>query len=64
MYFFTMAARLKAFSKEFMAQFNEVHREAFGKDAPEYGYPDTGNGRYAKNLSYEMWVRMNNGQRC
>lgn len=28
------------------------------------GYPDTGNGYYSKNLSYEEWYQFNNAQRA
>ena len=59
-----MKARGRAFTKEFMAQFNEQHQEAFGKDAAGGGYPDTGNGRYAEKLGYEQWVKFNNAQRA
>ena len=65
-YLFTMPARIRAFTADFMAQFDKEHSEAFpGKDkAPQQGYPDNGNGRYASKLSYGDWYRMNNGQRC
>ena len=66
MYTATMSARIKSFTRAFMEQFDEEHREAFpGKErAPEWGYPDTGNGRFGKKLPYADWFRMGNGQRC
>ena len=66
MYFVTMRARINAFNKDFMSQFNKQHTEAFPhcKHAPEFGYPDTGCGYYGKRLPYADWLKMNNGQRC
>ena len=63
MYFLTMAARIKVFTKEFMAHFAETHANAFPKRPvpPQWGYPDTGNGFYSKRLSYKDWYNMNNG---
>ena len=64
-YFFTMAARLSVFTKDFMKKFEEDHKKAFNlTTAPEYGYPDSGNGRFAKKLAYADWFKMNNGQRA
>ena len=55
-YFVTMmtsgAKRFTIFTKEFMEQFNQVHQEAFGTDAPVGGHPDDGNGYYAAQLTY------------
>ena len=63
-YFFTMAARLSVFTPSFMKNFDEDHKKAFNlPTAPEYGYPDSGNGRFAKRLPYQDWFKMNNGQR-
>ena len=31
---------------------------------PQWGYPDTGCGRYGKALPYADWYAMNNGQRA
>ena len=63
MYLLTMAARIKVFTKEFMAQFAENHASAFPKRPvpPNWGYPDTGNGYYGKKLAYKDWFVMNNG---
>ena len=48
-----------------MRKFDEEHQKAFGlPKAPQYGYPDSGNGRYAKQLPYADWYKMNNGQRA
>ena len=47
-----------------MRRFDEQHLQAFNlTKAPEYGYPDSGNGRFAKQLAYADWFKMNNGQR-
>ena len=66
MYAFTMRARLSVFTRQFMSQFDDEHRAAFpGQEhAPEFGYPDTGNGYYAKKLPYSDWFKINCGQRC
>lgn len=63
MYFITMAARIKAYTKEFMAQFAEEHAKAFPKrpEPPQWGYPDTGNGTFGKKLPYKQWYDVNNG---
>ena len=58
-------ARSKAFSKEFLKQFEEEHKAATGEDSlPGGGYPDMGNGRYADKLSYEAWFKFNCAQRA
>ena len=66
-YYFTTFAQLiirgKVFSKEFMAQFDEEHKKAFGKNAPAHGYPDDGNGYYSRKLDYLQWYTFNNWQR-
>ena len=65
-YFVTMRARIRVFSRKFMEQFDEIHREAFpGQEtAPQFGYPDSGNGYFSKKLSYSDWFNMNNAQRA
>ena len=67
-YFFLGACqgkiRRQIFNKDFMAQFNELHQEAFGTTLPFGGYPDTGNGIYAEKLSYKDWFTFNNWQRA
>ena len=62
-YAVTMRARITAFRGHFMKQFAEEHKKAFPNKvrAPEYGYPDTGNGRYGKKLAYPDWFNMGNG---
>ena len=59
--------RSKLFTPEFFAKkYEKIHKDAFGKDAriPIYqGYPDSGNGRYFDELSYEDWMKFNIGQR-
>merc|ERR1712156_322150 len=66
LYAVTMRARIQIYTRKFMEQFDEDHRAAFPgqKAAPEFGYPDTGNGYYSKRLPYADWFRMNNAQRC
>ena len=57
-YFVTARARFAAFNSEFMSQFNEEHKKAFphDKEAPKFGYPDTGCGYYGKKLPYSAWL--------
>ena len=66
MYLFTMKARIQSYRRRFMKQFDAEHAKAFpGKQkAPQYGYPDCGNGRYSAKLPYADWLKMNNGQRA
>ena len=47
-----------------MAQFNDIHQEAFGTEPSALGYPDNGNGYYAQKLSYKDWYEFNNWQRA
>lgn len=35
-----------------------------GSDIKAGGYPDSGSGFYSRNLSYEQWYELNNGQRA
>ena len=58
-------ARFKYFTKEFMAQFKEEHKKAFGegKEPAVGGHPDCGDGRYARKLPYGDWVNFNNAMR-
>ena len=62
-YGITMRIRMQVFNKQFMAQFDKEHEEAFGPGtkAPDAGFPDSGNGRFAKKLTYADWFKMNNG---
>ena len=57
--FISNYARHTTFTKEFMAQFNDMHREATGKDqtGDSGGFPDCGDGRYAEKLGYAEWHR-------
>ena len=65
MYLVTMRARIACFTQEFMAKFEMEHHNAFpGQKPPRHGYPDSGNGHFAKALPYADWYRMNNGQRA
>ena len=59
-------ARFRVFNKEFMAQFEEEHEKAFGKDGVKPavgGFPDCGDGRYCEKLGYKDWVDFNNAMR-
>ena len=66
MYFVTMRARITIYRRKFMSQFDKIHNAAFPDQpkAPEFGYPDSGNGYYSKKLPYSDWFNMNNAQRC
>ena len=54
-------ARMDNFNFENVGQFQDEHEKAFGKDekVDETGYPDTGNGRYAKKFTYREWFDFN-----
>ena len=64
-YLVTFRVRCQIFNSDFMMQFNEEQEDAFGTKikAPLFGYPDTGNGYFAKKLPYKDWFRFNNAQR-
>ena len=55
--------RVDIFKGRFMKQFEEEHKKAFSLPAAKLGYPDTGNGRYSKKLSYKEWYIFNCAQR-
>ena len=58
------AARVEAFPKEFMDQFQEEHEKAFpGSKVDEIGLPDQGTGWYSSKLSLAAWVKFNSTQR-
>ena len=61
-----MRARIGIFRRRFMNQFDKQHTAAFpwSSKAPEFGYPDIGNGFFGKKLPYPEWFKMANGQRC
>lgn len=64
-FIFAGRARGKIFTETYMKQnFGAEHQRVTGHEIKEGGYPDTGNGFYAKNLSYEQWYEFNNGQRA
>ena len=60
-YLYVMTARIRIYRRTHMRQFDEIHEQHFGKGtkAPEYGYPDTGNGWYSQKLPYKDWYDMN-----
>ena len=76
-FFITGGARGKAYTQDYMKQFYEEHKQAFndefkqkkGRDMTDDdlkstlagGYPDVGNGRFSRHLSYTAWMNMNNG---
>ena len=57
MYTVVMRVRLQVFRRKFMNQFDAMHKKAFPDKAkaPEFGYPDSGNGFYGKKLAYPDW---------
>jgi hypothetical protein len=62
---YTVRVRSKIFTKEFMQQFWQEHKEAFPEDSIEkfeksIGFPDMGNGFFAKKLEYKDWYNFNN----
>ena len=60
-----MYKRMQVFNKDHMERFAEEHHRALGTwKPPTLGYPDMGNGRYSKDLTYEQWFTFNNWQRC
>lgn len=64
-FFFAGRVRSRTFTEEYMKQnFGAEHQRVFGQEIKEGGYPDTGNGFYSKNLTYEQWYNFNNGQRA
>lgn len=64
-FLFPPRARLRIYTSTYLKNnFGEEHLNAFGKEIPSGGYPDTGNGYYSKNLSYEEWFQFNNAQRA
>ena len=56
-------ARSRAFTDEFMAGFKQEHADAVSGEPARLGYPDCGEGRYAKKLEYGSWVSYCNAQR-
>ena len=61
-YAITVLGRTRAFNRAFMDRFNKEHSAAFPsqKTAPDFGYPDTGSGKYSRQLDYKSWVNYNN----
>ncbi len=59
MYIYVLKSRIKIFNGKFMKKFEEDHKAAFGTRPADLGYPDTGNGRYSKELSYKDWYVFN-----
>lgn len=58
---FTIPARFKSFTRDFMEQFKKEHENAFPGTEPSVGgWPDAGEGRYSDKLSYKQWVKFNN----
>ena len=59
-----LPARLRTFTKEFMAQFTEEHKQHFPDGEPAVGgWPDAGDGRYSDKLEYKQWIQFNNSMR-
>ncbi len=64
-FLFPHRARVRIFTQTYLQNnYGEEHLKAFGTEIPKAGYPDTGNGYYSKNLSYEEWFQFNNAQRA
>lgn len=68
-----MRARGQTFTKEFLAQFSQMHYEAIKatgrsdkmSQGPDFlGYPDVGSGHYSDKLTYQEWFNFNVRQRC
>ena len=53
--FILNSKRLKVFPKEFMAQFNAQHLAEMKCESSTGGFPDMGNGYYARKLNYKDW---------
>ena len=53
--------RPKMFNKDFMAQFEAEHKDAFGEKSslPPAGFPDAGHGRYSNKVDYKDWMKLN-----
>ena len=59
-----LPARMKTYTKEFMAQFTEEHKKYFPDGEPAVGgWPDAGDGRYSDKLEYKQWIQFNNSMR-
>ena len=58
-------ARKENFHFENLSLFEDEHEAAFGKGSKvdKQGYPDSGNGRYAKKFTYREWFDFNSNQR-
>ena len=46
-----------------MSNFSDDHNKAVGDEPAAAGWPDDGNGRYSKRLSYPDWYFMNIARR-
>jgi uncharacterized membrane protein YecN with MAPEG domain len=57
--------RFRTFTKDYMeSNFGAVHKEAFGSNVSNIGFPDTGNARYSEKLSYKEWYTFACAQRA
>jgi hypothetical protein len=54
--------RGKVFKEDFMKTNFEAAFKQFGKDVPNGGVPDCGNGRFSDKLTYDDWVSYNAAQ--
>ena len=60
----TSVTRRKFFPQAWMEEnFGQEHEEAFGEKIGAGGYPDVGEGRYAKALGLRQWEALNNALR-
>ena len=60
----TSFTRRKYFPQSWMEEnFGKEHQDAFGEPIGAGGYPDVGEGRYAKALGLRQWEALNNALR-
>ena len=53
--FFPLIARLRIFTVGYLREhFGDQHRQAYGENLEEGGFPDMGSGRYSEKLSYQQ----------
>ena len=64
-FFFAGRVRGQIFTQEYLKEnFGAEHQRVTGEEIKKGGYPDSGSGFYSRNLNYEQWYKMNNGQRA
>lgn len=64
-FIFAGGARGKVFTEQYLKEnYGTEHKRVTGQEIKKGGYPDTGSGFYTRNLDYEQWYTLNNGQRA